>query len=229
MDDHPIRIHVRDDQRRSRLTVFFRLLLAVPHIFWLMLWGIVVFVLYPFVWLTALVIARLPGPIHRFYAAFLRYEAHVYAYVYLTANPFPGFTGALGSYPVEIDLPGEPGKQSRLAIFFRLLLAYPALVLAGIVGYLGGLAAFGGWWAALFTGRMPRGLRDVTAYLVRYNAQIYGYVLLLTGTYPNSSPVVGTLIEPPPAPIEPSTPAVEPAPGLQLEPEAGREPSPPAS
>ena len=37
----PIRLAVDDDRRRSRLTTFFRLFLAVPHIVWLLLWGIV--------------------------------------------------------------------------------------------------------------------------------------------------------------------------------------------
>ena len=31
MDGHPVRLVVTDDCRRSRLTVFFRLLLAIPH------------------------------------------------------------------------------------------------------------------------------------------------------------------------------------------------------
>ena len=31
-DPHPIRLSVSDDLRRSRLTVVFRLILAVPHL-----------------------------------------------------------------------------------------------------------------------------------------------------------------------------------------------------
>ena len=31
MDAHPIRLVVTDDLKRSRLTVFFRLLLVIPH------------------------------------------------------------------------------------------------------------------------------------------------------------------------------------------------------
>jgi hypothetical protein len=45
---HPVRIIVTDDLRRSRLTVFFRALLAIPHYIWVFLIGqavvIVVFV-----------------------------------------------------------------------------------------------------------------------------------------------------------------------------------------
>jgi hypothetical protein len=41
--EHPIRLSVTDDLRRTRLTVAFRLILAIPHLIWLALWGIVVF------------------------------------------------------------------------------------------------------------------------------------------------------------------------------------------
>ncbi len=40
MEPHPIRLVVADDLRRSRLTVFFRLLLAIPHLIWLTIWRI---------------------------------------------------------------------------------------------------------------------------------------------------------------------------------------------
>ena len=36
----PVRIEAGGDLRRSRLTVFFRVLLALPHLVWLTLWGI---------------------------------------------------------------------------------------------------------------------------------------------------------------------------------------------
>jgi len=38
---HPIRLVVTDDLQRNRLTVFFRLILAIPHLIWVTVWGIV--------------------------------------------------------------------------------------------------------------------------------------------------------------------------------------------
>ena len=38
---HPVRLRLTDGLERSRLTVFFRLLLALPHIIWLLLWTVV--------------------------------------------------------------------------------------------------------------------------------------------------------------------------------------------
>ena len=39
---HPIGLIVTDDLQRSRLTTFFRLILAIPHLVLVALWGIVV-------------------------------------------------------------------------------------------------------------------------------------------------------------------------------------------
>ncbi len=38
---HPIALTLSDDLKRNRLTVFFRLILVIPHLIWLSLWGIV--------------------------------------------------------------------------------------------------------------------------------------------------------------------------------------------
>ena len=43
MNGHPVQLAVTDDLQRSRLTVFFRLLLAIPHFIWLLLWSVAAF------------------------------------------------------------------------------------------------------------------------------------------------------------------------------------------
>jgi hypothetical protein len=188
--EHPVTLSAAgDDLRRSRLTVFFRLLLALPHIVWLTLWGIVVMVAALIAWFAALFTARVPDGLHRFLAAYARYSTHVGAFVYLAANPFPGFAGRPGTYPVDAGIAG-PERQSRWTVFFRLLLAFPALLVAAALGGVQGAAAFLGWWAALLTGRMPEGLRNVIAYALRYSLQLSAYWLLLTPRYPYSGPEV---------------------------------------
>ncbi|MGA9761092.1 MAG: DUF4389 domain-containing protein [Gaiellaceae bacterium] len=191
MNEHPITLHVMDDLRRSRLTVFFRLLLFIPHYIWLGLWGYVLVVVLILNWIVALVIGRPAKPFQRFTAAYLRYSTTVFSYVLLVANPFPGFVGEPGSYPVELEVPTTPEKQNRLVTFFRLFLGLPALLLSGIVMYMAFFVAFLGWWASMVMGRMPRGLRDLGANALRYQGQANAYLYLATGRYPNSSPYVG--------------------------------------
>ena len=201
MDDHPVRITIDDDLRRSRLTVFFRLLLVIPHVVWLYLWGAVVEVAVIVGWIAALVLGRLPRPLHRFSAAYVSYASQVHAYLLLIANPFPGFVGA--RYPLQIVI-DPPARQNRLVTLFRLLLAVPAFLIATVLGYLLFVIWFLGWFAALATGRMPPGFRDAGAASIRYTAQTYAYTLLLTSRYPNSSPALPA--RPEPEPFFPPTP-----------------------
>ena len=186
---HPIRLRADEDLRRSRLTVFFRLLLALPHLFWFTLWWIVVFVAAVVGWLLALVLGRLPAPLHRFFARFLRYDIHLTAFLFLVANPFPGFVGREGSYPVDLQI-DPPAPQHRLKTLFRFLLGFPALLVAGGLSFALWTVGFLGWFVALFTGRIPLGLERLGLWAIEYTAEAYGYLLLLTDWYPYSGPPV---------------------------------------
>ena len=94
VDGHPIRLTVDDDLRRSRLTVFFRLLLAIPHFLWFVLWSIAAIFAAIAAWFAALVTGRAPRGLHNFLAAYVRYATHLDAYLALAANPYPGFTAS---------------------------------------------------------------------------------------------------------------------------------------
>jgi hypothetical protein len=166
-EPHPVRMTVTDDLRRSRLLVLFRLPLAIPHVVWLLLWAVILLPTLVLTWLC--------------------YSNHVWAFFFLVGNPFPGFVGAPGSYPVDLELgPNEP--QKRLVTLFRLVLAVPALIVAsGLAGALW-TAGLLGWFVALFLGRMPDGLRNLGAYTLRYSGQSYAYLFLVTARYPDSGP-----------------------------------------
>ena len=180
---HPIHLVVTDDLHRSRLTVFFRILLVIPHFIWLALWGIAVWFAVLAAWLIGVFAGRVPEGLHGFTASYLRYLTHVNAYFSIAANPFPSFTGAPG-YPIDIEIaPTSP--QSRLTIFFRLLLVIPAYIVLSVLGYVAQVVMFLAWFYALFAGNLHIGLRDVLAYWLRYNAQTIGYILLLTQRYPS--------------------------------------------
>lgn len=187
--DDPVVLETTDDLARNRLTVFFRLLLAIPHIVWLALWGVVAFFAAIGNWFATLFGGAAPQGLHRFLARYMRYQAHVGAYVYLVGNPFPGFTGEQGSYPVELRI-AERAPQNRWKVGFRIVLALPALMIASAYGTLLFAIALLGWFASLFTGRMPLGLRNAGALGLRYSAQFYGYVFLVTDAYPYSGPAL---------------------------------------
>src|SRR5689334_9294756 len=127
LQPHPIGLVVTDDLHRSRLTVFFRLLLAIPQFIWLAIWGIAAYFVVILAWFAALFIGRLPDGFHNFLAAFLRFTTQLSAYVLLLANPWPPFLGNV-DYPVDLRV-APPEQQSRLTVFFRLVLVIPAGIL----------------------------------------------------------------------------------------------------
>lgn len=212
-----------DDLHRWRVSVGFRLFMAIPHLIWLGIWGSGMVLVAPVLWLVALVKGEPPEGLRDVYAMFIRYSVHVYAFLYLAANPFPGFLGKPGTYPVEAEIP-PAGPQSRWSIGFRFFLALPPLLLASsLVGFGGGgnssntgsseatfalsfggvasTAAFLAWFACLARGRMPQGLRDLVVWGLGYAAQVYAYLFLVTARFPNSNPALAPLAPLAPHPI----------------------------
>ncbi len=216
VNERPVRLTISDDLRRGRGSVFFRLWFAIPFMLWLTLWGIAAFFVAIANWFATLFKGTSPQSLHGFLARFVRFAVHTYAYLYLAAEPLPGFGGKPG-YPIDVEI-DPPVRQNRWKVGFRLVLVVPALILLGAffgtgggfsgtseaeTGRLGLLvaAAFLGWFFALARARMPRGLRDLIAYGLSYAAQAWAYMTLLTDRYPSSDPL--TAIGPLPAREDP--------------------------
>jgi hypothetical protein len=88
-----------------------------------------------------------------------------------------------------VDVEVEPPRaQSRLKTLFRFFLAFPAFLAGSAFSTVTFLAGIGAWWAALIVGRIPEGLKGLLGWAVRYQAQLYGYLLLLTDHYPYTGP-----------------------------------------
>src|SRR3954452_10950436 len=100
---HPIRLVVNDDLQRTRLTVFFRLILAIPLLLWALLWAVIALLAWIVNWFATLFMGRSPDGLHTFLASFLRFSTHVRAYTLLIADPWPGFTGKQG-YPIDLEV-----------------------------------------------------------------------------------------------------------------------------
>jgi hypothetical protein len=166
----------------------------LPHFVWLALWAVLAFLAAIVNGIVALVRGRSAEPLHRFLAAYVRYSAHVTAFITLVANPFPGFVGAPG-FPVDISI-GPPVRQNRWVTLFRIFLVIPALIVSSAVSGILATVSILGWFVSLVTGRMPSGFITVGAVSVRDLAQTNAYWFVVTDDYPFASPA----LRPPPAP-----------------------------
>ena len=186
-------MHEDEPLRRHRLAVLFRLVLYVPHAIVVALWSLVAAPAIAVAWLALLIEGRLPGWLHRFIAAFVRYVGQVTAWFFLLSARYPDPLHTR-THPFAIDLPERP-RQPRLVTLLRLVLAIPALLLATALRVVLTLSAIPAWFAGLALGRTTAGLEELGTFCLRYELEALAYALLLTARYPRLVPA-----ESPPSP-----------------------------
>jgi Domain of unknown function (DUF4389) len=186
MDEGRLRVHDEEPLRRRRLAVLFRILVFVPQYIVLSLWTVLALIVFPLVWLVALLAGRVPRRLHRFLAAFLRYSGQVAAWAYLLTGRYPDPLRTL-EHPFAIMIP-DRRPQHRLVTLLRLVLALPALALTTAFRVVLSAAAIPAWFIALALGRTTAGLQELGTFCLRYELETTAYILLLTPRYPRLAP-----------------------------------------
>ncbi|HSZ12769.1 MAG TPA: DUF4389 domain-containing protein [Solirubrobacteraceae bacterium] len=181
---YPVTFEVDYVERRSRLTVLFRLILVIPLAIVLYVFGILAYIVIVIAWFAIVITGRFPRPLYDFVASFTRMLARVTAYAALLCDPYPPFGGGGGgAYPVRMDF-ARLERYSRLKTLFRPLLAIPIVILRYVMNILLEIGAFAAWVVIVITGKLPRGLFDVMVLANSYMARSDAYLFLLTETYP---------------------------------------------
>ncbi|WP_441247914.1 DUF4389 domain-containing protein [Kitasatospora sp. McL0602] len=167
---------------QRRLTVLLRWLLLLPHFLVLLVLSVVATVTVVLGWFAALVLGRLPDPFARLLTGYVGYVTRLGASAMLLVDTYPPFALHAPGYPVQIEL--RPGPLNRLAVFFRIILIFPAAVIQSLATTGWGVLAVLSWLVVLITGRAPRPLFEATAATLRYSMRYNAYGLLLTPAYP---------------------------------------------
>jgi hypothetical protein len=214
---YPVTFEADYVEPRSRLTTFFRLLLAIPHYIVLALWGIGVFFAVVIAWFALLFTGRWPEGLYDFTAGFLRYSTRVSGYTWLLVDPYPPFSGAdEPSYPVRLHIGPPLPEYNRLKVLLRIFYIIPAYLIVYVMNIVVELAGFAAWLVIVVTGKQPKGLQDVIGLCVSYSARAYALMLLVTETYPPfvddharqiGEPAPATPLPSQPAPAAPEMPA----------------------
>jgi hypothetical protein len=229
-------------EKRSRLTTFFRLILAIPHIIFLYFYGLAAGVVVIIAWFALLFTGRYPQGMYDFVAGALRYSTRVYGYLWLLTDEYPPFSGSAEAvYPVDLNIGAPKSEYSRLKVLFRIILAIPVLIIHYAMQIVAQVGAFIAWFAIVILGRQPKGLQDMIALGVSYQQRANTYIYLLTEDWPpftddssarvESAPAFGSLPSSPPAagpeaPTSVAPPAGEAAPLPPSAPEAPPAPPP---
>lgn len=189
---------------RNRLTVAFRLILAIPHIILVGmtgpsfavggdggatsggaesgLLGVVALFLAIVSWFTILFTGQHIAGIRDFTRYYLRWRVRALAYIMLLEDPYPPFGD--GPYPASIDIIDPAGPRDRLTVGLRLLLAIPHFVVLVFVLFAWCITSIIAWFAILFTGSYPQGLYEFGVGVMRWRLRVEAYMLLMVDEYP---------------------------------------------
>ena len=179
----PVLVAFAGPAPQSRLTVAFRILMAIPQLIVLWLLGVAAIVITIIGWFGALFTGRLPVFAADFLTGYLRWLSRVYAYNYLLTDVYPPFSLDDADYPVRLAV--SPGRLNRLAVLFRFFLLIPAWIVQAVVTY-GALTIFlfVTWLIVLVTGQMPDAIHQALAAVLRYQVRTLGFAMMLTSAYP---------------------------------------------
>jgi uncharacterized protein DUF4389 len=95
----------------------------------------------------------------------------------------PAGMGSAGEWLPEMDIKAPP-QQRRLTVFFRILLLIPQYFVLLFLGIATFFVAIFGWFAALFTGRLPEGVALYLSQYIEYYTRVAASESLLVDKYP---------------------------------------------
>ena len=181
---YPVTFEADYVDRRSRLTAFFRLILAIPLAIWLYVYAILAYIAVVIAWFAILITGTYPQGLYDFVAGFTRFLARFTAYTVLLCDPYPSFGGSDDpAYPVRMQFE-RLESYDRLKTLFRIILAIPILVLRYVMNLMLEIGAIAAWIVIVITGKMPLGLFDLMVLANSYMARSDAYIYLLSETYP---------------------------------------------
>ena len=181
---YPVAFEADPPAPQNRLSVFFRILFAIPHLIVLEFVGIAMAVVTIIAWFVILFTGKYPAGMMSFAIGVNRWVAGPRLHFLLT-DKYPPFSLEDDSaYPIRIPITGQIEGRNRLTVFFRIIMILPHAIILGVLRYVAVVVAFIAWFAALFTGTVPAGLHSFIAGYCRWNARVAGYGALLTDEYP---------------------------------------------
>lgn len=95
----------------------------------------------------------------------------------------PRAQGGPPEFLPALDIPA-PGPQRRLTVLLRWLLLLPQFVVLVLLGIAVFFTVIVGWFAALFTGRLPEGIARFLSGFLAYDTRVSAAAMLLVDHYP---------------------------------------------
>ena len=178
---------------RNRLTVGFRLLLAIPHAILVgpvlqshtIGTGLIALAAYFLAivnWFAILFTGKPIDTIREFDLFYLRWRTRAISYMALFRDEYPPFGDAPYPASIEVGMPVEP--RDVMSIALRLLFAMPHLIVLMFMLLAWFVTSVIAWVAILFTGDYPASFYGFGVGVMQWMLRVEAYLLLLVDEYP---------------------------------------------
>ena len=186
---YPASVSVETPDRVANWRPLVHWLLLIPHLIIFEVLQNVAWLLNVVGWVAIVFTGKLPKGLADFQSMYLRYSIRLYAYFDFLHEQYPPFAFDMtsadpGGTPVSADLEPQLTNRNRLTVAFRLILAIPAAVFVVVTGFITTVLVVLGFFAVLFTGRWPAGMRGWVVSWQGVSLRFNAYLHLLTDEYP---------------------------------------------
>ena len=184
----PVRLELVAPLEVARWRPLVNWLLAIPQIIVVYVLQIALNVTVFISFFTVLFTKKIPRGMFDFMVMVLRYQWRVGTFYMFMREPYPPFDFEPGTQDQEDD-PARfsidyPEELNRWLPFVKWLLAIPHYFVL-IFLFIGGFFAWiGAFFAVLFTGKYPQGIRDYMVGVARWCYRVQAYVSLMRDDYP---------------------------------------------
>ena len=185
---YPIRVDLEAPREIARWRPIAHLFMGIPHFIinqaLQALLGAVTFVAF----FAILFTKKYPEGLFRFAVMADRYNWRVTSYALFMREAYPPF-----EFEMDLEDPGTdparysaeyPTELNRWLPLVKLFLAIPHFLVFAALAVAGFFVLFASFFAVLFTGRYPEGMRNFLVGTSRYFSRLAAYVALMTDRYP---------------------------------------------
>jgi hypothetical protein len=186
---YPVALELDSDTKIANWRPLVHWLLGIPHLAIANVLGNVGGVLAVVSWFAILFTGGLPPSLAAFQCMVIRYNVRAVSYALWLRESYPAFdftmTGAdPGGDPVRVDIVPASENRNRLTVALRFLWIVPAALFGFVLSIAACVVSFVAFFAVLFSGTYPAGLRDFMVRSGRFFVRLSAYGYLLTDEYP---------------------------------------------
>jgi hypothetical protein len=189
IDRHEPYLVVESPYEVARWRPLVNWVLYVPHA--VVLYGLQMLarVVFPVYWLMLIFTGKLHPGLFGAMAMYERYNTRAGGFLVGWTETYPPFEFSTDTaddhhYPaVRLNLPSVPESVPRSAAF-NLFLAIPHYLVLIVFFIAAFVVAVIGWFAVLFTGRWPAGLRAFLVRVSNYQYRVWTYATMVENDYP---------------------------------------------